>query len=63
MPRKKKAVEEVKKDIDVELEDYQTAAKDILANSEATLDCIKELTKTVAELVAEWQKWSAAGKF
>jgi len=37
--------------------------QEILANSKATLECIQELTKTVAELVAEWSKWSAAGKF
>lgn len=28
-----------------------------------TLDAIKELTKTVGELVSGWDKWRKAGKF
>jgi hypothetical protein len=32
-------------------------------DTDAILDAVKELTKSVSELTAEWQKWRKAGKF
>ncbi len=65
MPKSKQVIDESEEIEGLTIMDSKIEDKvdNVQKDVSSLLDATKELTKTVGELVAAWEKWRKAGKF